>query len=368
MDENEEIETLIKSMEDVKLKSLNNGCRRKIGMLLDPEGSLIPDSDMFNDWGGYAELLNFSQPEIENLKRHKSPTQEMLHLWTTRKYPEPTVGNLIRFLYQLERVDVITDCRNMIERDVKKWKENEKSIEDMYNDPTFRDPNLNATSNPPSRKTPESVPEVEREHEMYYDCFVIYNPDAPDQLDFVKEMSGILEGPEYNLRLFIPWRDYLVGTAMHSVSAAIIEKKCRRCAVILSKSFNNSPAADFQLKFAHALSPGARQKRVIPIVIEKMEVPNILNFVAPAPFYNVGIRHWQWPRVAATIKSELLPDPETWLPEYDAWNIKLDTADITKRELWGVTLATQIYPEEKPVEVPDVDAQRKKHKNKKSGK
>nr|AKN04685.1 MyD88-1 [Mizuhopecten yessoensis] len=359
------VENLIESMKDVHMNSLNNGCRRKIGMFMDPEGSLIPDSDMFNDWCGCAELLNFSQPEIENMKRQKSPTQEMLHLWSTRNDPEPTVGNLISFLFQLERFDVISECRQMIERDVKKWKQNQQSLKKIYDDPTFRDPS--SPSSPPPDKI-ETVSDAGSQHEIYYDCFVIYNPDASDQLEFVKEMSRILEGPEYNFRLFIPWRDDLVGTAMHSVSAAIIEKKCRRCIVIVSKSFNNSPAADFQLKFAHALSPGARQKRVIPIVIENVEVPSILNFVAPAPFYNVGIRHWQWPRVAATIKSELRPDPETWMPTVDAWNIALDTSDLTKRELWGITVATQVYPEEKPVDIPDVDAQRKKHKSKKSGK
>nr|ABB76627.1 MyD88 [Azumapecten farreri] len=357
-----DIENLIESMKDVHVNSLNNGCRRRIAMYLNPEGSLIPDSDMFNDWCGYAELLNFSQPEIENMKRHKSPTEEMLHLWSTRNDPEPKVGNLISFLCKLERFDVISDCRTMIERDVEKWRQNQLSLQKINDDPTFREPQSRPRS-PQSEET-QTRADVGSKDEIYYDCFVIYNPDASDQLEFVKQMSRILEGPEYNFRLFIPWRDDLVGTAMHSVSAAIIEKKCRRCIVVLSKSFNNSPAADFQLKFAHALSPGARQKRVIPVLIENIEPPSILNFVAPAPFYNVGIRDWQWPRVAATIKSELRPDPETWLPKVDAWNIALDTSDVTKRELWGITVATQIYPEEDPVGIPDVDAQRKKHKNK----
>ncbi|XP_033732521.1 myeloid differentiation primary response protein MyD88-like [Pecten maximus] len=364
MAETEEIKTLIETMKDVHINSLNNGCRRKIGMFMDTEGSLIPDSDMFNDWCGLAELLNFTQPEIEDMKRQKSPTQEMLHLWSIRNDPEPKVGNFISFLFQLERFDVIHECRKMIERDVEKWRKNESSLRSIYDDPTFRDPK--ASARPPRIEDTETVKDVGSDHEFYYDCFVIYNPEAKDQLEFVKEMSRILEGPEYNFRLFVPWRDDLVGTAMYSVSAAIIEKKCRRCAVVLSNSFYNSPSADFQLKFAHALSPGARQKRVIPIVIEKMEVPSILNFVAPAPFYNAGIRHWQWPRVAATIQSELMPDRETWLPEVDAWNIALDTSDVTKRELWGVTLAVQVYPEVEEKGTPDVVDQRKKHKDKKS--
>ncbi|XP_060068013.1 myeloid differentiation primary response protein MyD88-like [Ylistrum balloti] len=355
MAETEDIQKLIDLMTNVPLTSLNNGCRRKIGMFMDLEGSLIPDSDMFNDWCGCAELLNFELNEIENMKRQRYPTQEMLQLWSTRDKPKPTVGNLINFLCQLKRFDVIRECRNIIERDVQRWWENERNLQEICENPTFRSPLQEET---------QTVADVSSQHEIYYDCFVIYNPEARDQLDFVKEMSNILEGPEHNLRLFIPWRDDLVGTAAHSVSAAIIERKCRRCAVILSKSFYNSPAADFQLKFAHALSPGARQKRVIPILIEKIKPPDILNFVASAPFYNQGIRQWQWPRVVATIKSELRPDRQTWLPEVDAWNIALDTSDVTKRELWTLTIATQVYPDEKR-HIPDVDAQKKKLKNKK---
>lgn len=106
--------SLIEFVSDAPLNSLNNACRRKIGMFLDQEGSLIQDTNLFNDWCGLAELLNFTNTEIENFKRQRYPTQEVLHQWTTRRDPEPTVVNLIRFLLQLERGDIITECRTMI--------------------------------------------------------------------------------------------------------------------------------------------------------------------------------------------------------------------------------------------------------------
>jgi len=61
--------------------------------------------------------------------------------------------------------------------------------------------------------------------DAYFDAFVIYNPNAMDQMNFVKEMADILEGPKYNLRLFIPWRDDLPGDSKYTVTADIIEKK-----------------------------------------------------------------------------------------------------------------------------------------------
>ena len=42
------------------------------------------------------------------------------------------------------------------------------------------------------------------EHE--YDAFVLHNAEGKD-LAFVQEMASILEGPKYNFRLFLPWRD-----------------------------------------------------------------------------------------------------------------------------------------------------------------
>jgi myeloid differentiation primary response protein MyD88 len=56
---------------------------------------------------------------------------------------------------------------------------------------------------------------------MDYDAFVIYNPDGND-LKFVKEMAQEVEGPPYNLKLFIPWRDDLPGESRYEASAHMI--------------------------------------------------------------------------------------------------------------------------------------------------
>ena len=63
------------------------------------------------------------------------------------------------------------------------------------------------------------------EQRMYYDGFVIYNPNGRSDLNFVKELADVLEGPEYGLRLFIPFRDDLAGTAYHEITAEIIANR-----------------------------------------------------------------------------------------------------------------------------------------------
>jgi len=90
----------------------------------------------------------------------------------------------------------------------------------------------------------------------------------------------------------------------------------------------------------HILFAGARSKRVIPVQIERCQTSNILNFVNPFPFYNLSMSKWQWPRVVATIKSELNPSLETRAcPDIDPNEIQLDTSNMVYRQWWATTVA-----------------------------
>ena len=83
---------------------------------------------------------------------------------------------------------------------------------------------------------------------------------------------------------------------------------------------------------------GARSKRVVPLLTEDIRLPNILNFVGPAPFYNPNIRKWQWTRVAATLKSELDPDPNKWDPTFATKpsDITMDVSSVRYKRLWSL--------------------------------
>lgn len=62
----------------------------------------------------------------------------------------------------------------------------------------------------------------------HYDAFVIHNPEGTD-LAFVQEMAMILEGPKYNFKLFLPWRD-LHSTENNEIEilAEILTKRYKR--------------------------------------------------------------------------------------------------------------------------------------------
>jgi len=105
---------LLQRAENVPLRALNVGCKRKIALFMDPEGALLIGKDICNDWCGLAELAGFSNQEITNLKSQRSQTMELLHLWGLRTSPVPTVKTLIEYILEIERFDVITECSDPI--------------------------------------------------------------------------------------------------------------------------------------------------------------------------------------------------------------------------------------------------------------
>ncbi|KAK3105958.1 hypothetical protein FSP39_009543 [Pinctada imbricata] len=141
-----------------------------------------------------------------------------------------------------------------------------------------------------------------------FDCFVCFNYNKFDH-DFVKEMSCTLENKPYNLVMFIPGRDDLPGGSRYTMDAKLIKHRCRRLVVIVSRNFHNSAACDFHVKFCHALSPGARSKKIVPVLIEPdVLVPDILNHVGLCDYTKEDMRDWFWDRLSNAIKAPLHPE------------------------------------------------------------
>ena len=107
---------------------------------------------------------------------------------------------------------------------------------------------------------------------------------------------------------------------------------------------------------------GARAKRVIPILLDKVRVPLILNFVGTVDFSNPMQREWVWPRVAATIKCPIIPDMKDWQATIDDLkNMRYNTKAVS--HMWyGLTVACTEFPEEDENESDDKKKDKKKKK------
>ncbi|OWF56120.1 Myeloid differentiation primary response protein MyD88 [Mizuhopecten yessoensis] len=156
--------------------------------------------------------------------------------------------------------------------------------------------------------------DVENKAPQFFDAFVSYNHDGED-IRFVKDMIKILEGEPHKLKLFIPGRDDLPGAAKYVMDARLIETRCRRMVIILSNNYLLSSACDFQSKFAHALAPGARNKKLIPVIIEPVTaIPEILRYVTLCDYTKVDLQEWFWNRLSSAIKLPLDPAASGWSP------------------------------------------------------
>ncbi|TRY85528.1 hypothetical protein DNTS_033062, partial [Danionella cerebrum] len=135
-----------------------------------------------------------------------------------------------------------------------------------------------------------------------FDAFICY---CASDFQFVHEMIKQLEQTEYNLRLCVFDRDVLPGTCVWTITSELIEKRCKRMVVVISDDYLDSDACDFQTKFALSLCPGARSKRLIPVVYKSMKrpFPSILRFLTICDYTRPCTQSWFWTRLAKALSS-----------------------------------------------------------------
>ncbi|TSK98406.1 Myeloid differentiation primary response protein MyD88 [Bagarius yarrelli] len=246
--------------------ALNYSVRKKLALYLNPTNTVAAD------WTEVAEKMEYTYLEIKNYEKMENPTKKLLEDWQTRS--EATVGKLLSILEQAERKDVISDLRPLIDEDCRIYEERQKEL-------------------------PVQVPEVDSRHQdrgitvndsympETFDAFICY---CKSDLHFVHEMIRQLEQTDYNLKLCVFDRDVLPGT-------------CKRMVVVISDDYLDSDACDFQTKFALSLCPGARTKRLIPVVYKHMkrQFPSILRFLTVCDYTRPCTQSWFWVRLAKAL-------------------------------------------------------------------
>uniref|UniRef100_A0A0B6ZIP1 TIR domain-containing protein n=1 Tax=Arion vulgaris TaxID=1028688 RepID=A0A0B6ZIP1_9EUPU len=286
---------------DVPLHALRYSVCVRLAYHLD-ETNLLMYNGVVPNFGGLAELAGFDGLQIHNMERAKSPTKQLFDDWKCRPDLKPTVGRLIEFLTVLGREDILTDCQSMIRDEVTFFLNRNQHFNEMKPGP-IQDETV--SSGPGCEELPRhiTIHDVTNMCETHYDAFICFNPngDSSKDLEFVRELISRLEGPKYKFRFFVPHRDDLAGLNAHSISAKIISERCRHMIVVLSPNFLASPACDFQSSFAHSLSPGARNKRIVPIKIQDCPTPNILRIMACCDFTKRDLWDWAWERLARSI-------------------------------------------------------------------
>ncbi|KAL3836671.1 hypothetical protein ACJMK2_022093 [Sinanodonta woodiana] len=290
----------------VPLDALRVSARRKLGLYLNLEGSFNEDVGLVTDYNGLAELVGFSYLEIKNFERQKNPTDELLEVWTTRPELNPTVGNLWKYLLELGRVDILSDCESLIYKDC----ENYLLFKNKFNDQSCPIQEQIVTQSTDSEPSTDhyidetaimTIDDVATNTRTVYDAFVCYNPEGAD-LEFVKSMISILEGSEHGLKLFVPWRDDLPGASQNTICAKLIE---------------------------------SRSKKLVPILIERCNVPQILRFVTLCDYTKQDLLEWFWKRLAQALKAPLDPESCQFDRPQDLFSLNFDVSHSKPSSLWS---------------------------------
>lgn len=237
-------------------------------------------------------MMDFTYLEIKNFEKRDYPFEKVLTEWETR--PDATVANLLSILEKAERTDVISDLKDIIDEDCKKYLERQQRkpvqvpVVDSCGPRTLEREGITLCDDPHG-VTPET-----------FDAFICY---CQSDFQFVHEMIKQLEQTVYNLKLCVFDRDVLPGTCVWTITSELIEKRCKRMVVVISDDYLDSDACDFQTKFALSLCPGARSKRLIPVVYKSMKrpFPSILRFLTICDYTRPCTQNWFWKRLAKAL-------------------------------------------------------------------
>ncbi|XP_037613182.1 myeloid differentiation primary response protein MyD88 [Sebastes umbrosus] len=273
----------------VPVIALNVRARKQLGLYLNPRTTVAAD------WMAVAEAMGFTYMEIKNYEACRNPTLTVLDDWQARS-TDATVGRLLAILSEVERKDIEEDLRPLIDEDVKKYFENLKK----KSEPPLQVPEVDSCLPRTLERIgitlkddPEGAPEL-------FDAFICY---CSKDFEFVCEMIRELEQTEYKLKLCVFDRDVLPGSCVWTITSELIEKRCKKMVVVVSDEYLDSDACDFQTKFALSLCPGARNKRLIPVIYKPMtkQFPSILRFLTICDYTRPCTQAWFWVRLAKAL-------------------------------------------------------------------
>ncbi|XP_047205555.1 myeloid differentiation primary response protein MyD88 [Girardinichthys multiradiatus] len=271
------------------LVALNVTVRKKLGLYLNPKHTVAAD------WTAVAETMGFSYLEIKNYETFGNPTKIVLDDWAARN-SDASVGKLLSILEEVERKDIVEDLQPLIDEDVRKYLENQKKKAE----PPVQVPEVDSCVPRTPERSGITVDDVPGGAPETFDAFICY---CQSDFAFVHEMIRELEQTEYKLKLCVFDRDVLPGSCVWTITSELIERRCKRMVVVISDEYLDSDACDFQTKFALSLCPGARSKRLIPVVYKSMTkpFPSILRFLTICDYTRPCTQAWFWVRLAKAL-------------------------------------------------------------------
>ncbi|KFM68151.1 Myeloid differentiation primary response protein MyD88, partial [Stegodyphus mimosarum] len=213
----------------VPAKALNISSRLRLAWFLNPEQSLPSENGFARDYRGLAEQMDFQYNDIKNFQRNEDPTMKILEAWDAR--PSTTISQLIQFLENMGRHDVVQDLRPQFENDASVYLRNMKRSSEI----PLQVPEVTSCHIQKSQFVEDfsilTTGDIITGEPTYYDAYVCY---ADEDIRFVHDLAKYLESPAVGFKLFIRGRDLLAGHSEYETNIQLIKERCRRMLIILS--------------------------------------------------------------------------------------------------------------------------------------
>lgn len=128
--------------------------------------------------------------------------------------------------------------------------------------------------------------------EYKYDAFISYSHG--DQ-DWVRDT--LLPTLEQNgINAIIDYRDFEAGApSITEMERAV--KESRKTILVLTPNYIKSSWSEFELALAGTLDPAGRERRILPILLEKCEIPLRIKYLTYLNFSDPATLNFQWKKL-----------------------------------------------------------------------
>lgn len=189
------------------------------------------------DYRLLADKMGYSNEYIKYLESSPKPVNELLMTYAEEGR---TIEELLSFLKQIDRPDVVEDLEQFIEKTPPR-----RVLEERFQRPKVEE-----------RKTIRAS----------YDAFICF--DERDRA-FVDELVKIMESEPYKRHVCETRRDLLPGGSRYEGSATAIEKNCRNVVLVWSRHYDDSDMARYESNVAMSMATGTNKKfEIIPVLID----------------------------------------------------------------------------------------------------
>ncbi|XP_076289495.1 myeloid differentiation primary response protein MyD88-like [Lasioglossum baleicum] len=275
----------------VPLVALSTVSKEVISTLLNPPKVIPTENGLPRDWRGLAHLSNLGGEVMALLATHPDPSTYILTSWQ-RKQKNVRIKDFQEILEELDRWDILDDTSKLFERDAKKY------LEEVERSRTTANEIVNEIDE--DLLTRDDVLRVAQGLDnQNYDAFLLY---ADEDMNFATEMMNKLEN-EHKLKLCIKDRDLIAGiTFEHVAVMRLISERCNRLIVVVTSNFLRSSANKFFLNYAQALSIEKCQRKIIPCLYEKCQLPPQLCYVSVVDYNRAGLYDF-WGKLRDSIRT-----------------------------------------------------------------